>query len=49
MGKFQLDYKGQARVRRFHEKYSTGKSDKLEQVKDLKARFVSKLKHKEGK
>lgn len=48
MGKFQLDYKGQARVQRFHEKHSTGQSDKVEKTKDLKAKFVEKFK-KQGK
>lgn len=44
MGKYQLDYKGQAQVRRFHEKHSTGKSDKAAKVQDLKAKFVAKTK-----
>lgn len=42
MGKYQLDYKGQAQVTRFHEKHSTGKSDKTDKLKDLKARFIAK-------
>ncbi|MGT2896518.1 hypothetical protein ACVRZR_09145 [Streptococcus entericus] len=44
MGKYQLDYKGQAQVTRFHEKHSTGKSDKTDKLKDLKAQFVAKTK-----
>ena len=44
MGKYQLDYKGQAQVTRFHEKHSTGQSDKNSRVADLKAQFLKKTK-----
>ncbi|WP_186652510.1 hypothetical protein [Streptococcus sp. sy004] len=44
MGKYQLDYKGQAQVERFHEKHSKVKSDKKARVQDLKARFLDKVK-----
>lgn len=35
MGKYQLDYKGQAQVQRFHEKQSKGTSDKKARVQAL--------------
>lgn len=35
MGKYQLDYKGQAQVERFHEKHSIGRSDKKARVQAL--------------
>mgnify|MGYP004447402951 CR=1 len=36
MGKYQLDYKGQAQVQRFHEKHSTGSNqNRKERVKAL--------------
>lgn len=44
MGKYQLDDKGQALVTRFHEKHSTGQSDKADKLKDLKAQFIAKIK-----
>lgn len=48
MGKYQLDYKGQAQVERFHEKHSKVKADKKARVQDLKAQFLEKMK-KQGK
>lgn len=42
MGKYQLDYKGQAQVERFHEKHSQGKSDKKSRVQALKEAFLKK-------
>lgn len=42
MGKYQLDYKGQQQVTRFHEKHSTGKNDKAGKLADLKAQFAAK-------
>ncbi len=44
MGKFQLDYKGQAQVQRFHEKQSRESIDKKARVKDLQAKFLAKKK-----
>ena len=35
MGKYQLDYKGQAQVARFHEKNSVVKPDKKARVQEL--------------
>jgi len=36
MGKYQLDYKGQAQVERYHEKHSTGaKMDKKARIQAL--------------
>ncbi|MGT2865889.1 hypothetical protein [Streptococcus fryi] len=43
MGKYQLDYKGQAQVERFHDKHSRVKSDKKARVNDLKAQFLEKM------
>lgn len=40
MGKFQLDYKGQAQVQRFHEKHSKGTSDKQARLQELRAQFL---------
>ncbi|MGT2926729.1 hypothetical protein [Streptococcus cuniculipharyngis] len=42
MGKYQLDYKGQAQVTRFHEKHSQGKSDKKSRIQALKEQFLTK-------
>lgn len=42
MGKYQLDYKGQASVQKFHEKNSTEKSDKNEHVKNLMKKHLEK-------
>lgn len=42
MGKYQLDDKGQRQVTRFHEKHSTGKTDKAKKLTDLKAQFAAK-------
>ena len=36
MGKYQLDYKGQASVQKFHEKNSNKKTDKLSKIEELK-------------
>ncbi|GFH41055.1 hypothetical protein [Pseudolactococcus insecticola] len=48
MGKYQLDYKGQASVQKFHEKNSTGKSDKQKKLDEIKANYLNKKK-KSGK
>ncbi|MCU9533797.1 hypothetical protein [Streptococcus sp. CSL10205-OR2] len=42
MGKYQLDYKGQKQVERFHEKHSRTKSDQKARVNALKERFLGK-------
>lgn len=42
MGKYQLDYKGQAQVERFHEKHSKGGSDKKARVQALLAKAKQK-------
>lgn len=42
MGKYQLDYKGQAQVERFHDKHSRVKSDKKARLEALKSQFLSK-------
>lgn len=47
MGKYQLDDKGKAQVRRFHEKHSTGQSDKKNRINALRQQFLEKSKSKE--
>lgn len=43
MGKYQLDYKGQAQVQRFHEKHSTGGGNqKKNKIEELRNQFLSK-------
>lgn len=42
MGKYQLDDKGQAQVRRYHEKYSKGSADKKDKVASLREQFLKK-------
>lgn len=43
MGKYQLDYKGQAQVERFHEKHSTGGGNtKKNRVQELREAFLKK-------
>ncbi len=44
MGKYQLDYKGQKQVERFHEKNSTGTSDKKARVQELLKKVQGKKK-----
>lgn len=44
MGKYQLDYKGQQKVTRFHEKHSKGQANqKAKKEVDLKAQFAAKI------
>ena len=43
MGKFQLDYKGQQSVQKFHEKIAH-KSDKQSKLEALKAAYLDKKK-----
>jgi hypothetical protein len=42
MGKYQLDNKGQQSVEKYHEKNSTAKSDKQEQVAKLRDKYLKK-------
>lgn len=44
MGKYQLDYKGQASVQKFHEKNSNTKTDKLTKIEALKKEHLAKKK-----
>jgi len=44
MGKYQLDYKGQAQVQKYHEKNSTQKSDKQKKLDALKAKYLANKK-----
>ena len=37
MGKYQLDYKGQAAVTKYHEKQTPAKFDKKQQLETLRA------------
>ncbi|HFI0869331.1 TPA: hypothetical protein ACGPCR_001205 [Streptococcus agalactiae] len=47
MGKYQLDYKGQAQVQKFHEKHSTGENaNQKSRLKDLRKQFLGKAKKK---
>ena len=48
MGKYQLDYKGQAQVQKFHEKHSTGENaNQKSRLKDLRKQFLEKAKKKQ--
>ncbi|KXT60956.1 hypothetical protein [Lactococcus sp. DD01] len=44
MGKYQLNYKGQASVQKFHEKNSNKKTDKLSKIEELKKQHQAKKK-----
>jgi len=46
MGKYQLDDKGKALVRRFHEKHPKGGSSKKDRVASLREQFLNKNKKK---
>lgn len=46
MGKYQLDDKGKAQVQRFHEKHSTGGTNKKDCVASLREQFLQKTKKK---
>ncbi|WP_270655201.1 hypothetical protein [Streptococcus gordonii] len=46
MGKYQLDDKGKAQVRRFHEKHSIGASNKKARVTSLREQFLAKASKK---
>lgn len=49
MGKYQLDDKGKAQVRRFHEKKMAQLTNKKETKADLQAKFLAKLTHQTKK
>ncbi|MCL2676807.1 MAG: hypothetical protein FWF42_00465 [Streptococcaceae bacterium] len=49
MGKYQLDGKGQNSVQKFHEKHSSGQSDKRSRVEELKKSYLEKKKNKPEK
>ena len=42
MGKYQLDYKGQAAVTKYHEKQPPAKFDKKQQLEKLRAEYLKK-------
>ncbi|MDH4420789.1 MULTISPECIES: hypothetical protein [Bacillus] len=42
MGKYQLDYKGQVAVAKFHEKQKPAKFDKKQQLEKLRAEYLKK-------
>jgi len=42
VGKYQLDYKGQAAVTRFHEKQTPVKFDKKQQLEKMRAEYLKK-------
>ncbi|MCQ6529276.1 hypothetical protein [Bacillus mycoides] len=42
MGKYQLDYKSQVAVAKFHEKQTPAKFDKKQQLEQLRAEYLKK-------
>jgi hypothetical protein len=42
VGKYQLDYKGQAAVTKYHEKQTPAKSDKKQQLEKIRAEYLKK-------
>ncbi len=44
MGKYQLDYKGQASVTKYHEKNLPEKADKQKQLKEIREKFLKNKK-----
>ena len=42
VGKYQLDYKGQAAVTRYQEKQTTAKFDKKQHLENLRAEYLKK-------
>jgi len=42
VGKYQLDYKGQAVVTKYHEKQMPAKSDKKQQLEKIRAEYLKK-------
>ncbi|MGG0644722.1 hypothetical protein ABE021_12370 [Sporosarcina gallistercoris] len=44
MGKYQLDYKGQAAVSKYHEKNKPARFDKKQHLEKLRAEYLEKKK-----
>ena len=42
VGKYQLDYKGQLAVTKFHEKQTPAKVDKKKQLEKMRAEYLKK-------
>lgn len=42
VGKYQLDYKGQVAVTKFHEKQTPAKFDKKKQLEKIRAEYLKK-------
>ena len=42
VGKYQLDYKGQEAVKKFHEKQTPVKFDKKQQLEKMRAEYLKK-------
>ena len=42
VGKYQLDYKGQAAVTKYHEKQTPAKFDKKQQLEKIRAEYLKK-------
>ncbi|WP_088043091.1 hypothetical protein [Bacillus sp. EAC] len=42
MGKYQLDYKSQVAVSKFHEKQTPAKLDKKQQLEKMRAEYLKK-------
>lgn len=42
VGKYQLDYKGQVAVTKFHEKQKPAKFDKKQQLEKIRAEYLKK-------
>lgn len=49
MGKYQLDYKGQAAVTKFHEKQTPAKFDKKKQLEKMRAEYLKKKQNQTDK
>lgn len=49
MGKYQLDYKGQAAVTKYHEKQTPAKFDKKQQLEKIRAEYLKKKETKTNK
>lgn len=49
MGKYQLDYKGQAAVAKYNEKHKPDKFDKKQHLEKLRAEYLEKKKNQTDK
>ncbi|MDF2857332.1 MAG: hypothetical protein K0Q87_3183 [Neobacillus sp.] len=49
VGKYQLDYKGQAAVTKFHEKQTPAKFDKKQQLEKIRAEYLKKKQNQTDK